>query len=264
MKTAFPLFLLLASAASTKGAAVCEKGISGAAVHAISSATLDCLATPTYSPPIDGGDAVCLAPANATTAPENYAPLDQEAVVHSAAPRAVFNQLEEVCGWLLDVATSATPLDGGAVVDAPSHCLYREVSAAVRDAGCADHPYRLPYDSGGSQHDAPFSVQLCPGDYNRRDSVAWLLHTAVWHTQPPIRHQRRRHPCRHTPPYRGTPLPHADRLAVVSGVLLLHLPLRVTPHPSRASSTRMRARQCCSQLLSLMTRKGLEIRRMRK
>ena len=72
MKTAFPLFLLLASAASTKGAAVCEKGISGAAVHAISSATFDYLATPTYSPLIGEGDAVCLAPAYATTAPEHY------------------------------------------------------------------------------------------------------------------------------------------------------------------------------------------------
>ena len=57
--------------------------------------------------------------------------------------------------------------------------LYREVSTAVRDAGCADHSYRLPYDSGGSQHDAPFSVQLCPGDYNRRGSVAWLLQPFV-------------------------------------------------------------------------------------
>ena len=176
MKTAFPLFLILGAATSTKGAVVGETRVSNTAALATDATSFNGLATHTYSPPIGGYDADWLAPTRATTAKvTNSTRFDRAAAAHSAAPCGVLDRLAGVCSWLLDVATSATPLDGGTVVDAPAHCIYNEVSAAMCDEGCQDHLHCLPYDIGGSQHDAPFSVQLCPGEYNRRGSLAWLL-----------------------------------------------------------------------------------------
>ena len=129
IKTAFPLFLILGAAASTKGAAVGETGISHSAVHAASGAPFDGFAPHAYSPPMGGLNADWLASARTTAATaENLTHLEEDAAAHRAGSSSVFNRLEEVCEWLLDVATSATPLDGRAVVDAPAHCLYRDIS----------------------------------------------------------------------------------------------------------------------------------------